>query len=169
MYPYPECFVEDAAEHLGEMYEYAVYYQNYAIDDFQNLFLQSEVAHDFAVGDIEFIAGMSGIQMAHTVLWRLGIPFTRINPSTELGLEEEYWAGMMVAKFQWRLGIMFEDIHRYMPMSRFVQLFHPYHMLSDRHILDEFGEIYSELRLGTVSPLPVPEQKGTKHTTDADK
>jgi len=142
MYPYHPDFLEYAAQHLGEMYEYAVYNLGFDIDRIQQLFIESGVAHDFAVGDIEFIAGMDGSQMCRHILWKCGINYKDDEEYRRPGYSHEYWAGYIAAKFQWRTCKQFEEIHNYIPMSRFVQLYDAYHTVSDSQALDEIGDIF---------------------------
>ena len=61
IHAYDEMYVEGAMIRIGDMLEYACLDCGYDPDGFWRMFLQSEVAHRFEIGDVSLVAGKLGI------------------------------------------------------------------------------------------------------------
>ncbi len=109
---YSELYLDDAMHNLGDMVEYAVCDLGFEPDEFFGWFLSSGVADRFEKGNPKYISGMSGYELAEVVLNTICVPHEKYEPS-HLELESkgrEYWAGWILAYYQWRTGMRFEDM-----------------------------------------------------------
>ena len=109
---YSELYLDDAMHNLGDMVEYAVCDLGFEPDEFFGWFLSSGVADRFEKGNPKYISGMSGYELAEVVLNTICVPHEKNEPS-HLELESkgrEYWAGWILAYYQWRTGMRFEDM-----------------------------------------------------------
>ncbi len=112
MRAYDESYLNDAMDTLGEALDYAVADCGQSADEFFSWFILSGTARHFGRGNPKYLAGMSGVELARDVRFRvLG---TRDNPAPTQSLDRtpEFWAGWFLAYYQWYRAIGFEDMAR---------------------------------------------------------
>jgi len=107
---YSELYLDDAMQNLGDMVEYAVCDCGFDPDEFFGWFIASGVASRFEKGNPKFVTGMSGFELAEAVLKATNIALPGIAPSHPDFKGREYWAGWIIAYYQWQSGRRFEDI-----------------------------------------------------------
>jgi len=107
---YSELYLDDAMNNLGDMMEYAVCDLGYEPDTFFGWFISSGIASKFEKGNPKYIAGMSGFELAEAVLTATNVIFERKVPSYYEDKGREYWAGWILAYYQWMTNQRFEDI-----------------------------------------------------------
>lgn len=110
MRAYDESYLSDAMDTLGEMLDYAVIDCGYDADEFFGWFTSSGIAGQFERGNPKFVAGMSGIELAQEVVFRT-TGRRELHPATQpLDRSPEYWAGWILAYYQWYRTLRFADI-----------------------------------------------------------
>ena len=107
---YSELYLDDAMHNLGDMVEYAVCGLGFEPDLFFGWFISSGVASKFEKGNPKYIAGMSGYELAETVLNITNVPYKKRTTAYTDFKGREYWAGWILAFYQWKTGQRFEDI-----------------------------------------------------------
>ena len=107
IHAYDKAYLDKARVALGRMLDFAVYDLEYDISDFFDLFISSGVASRFEQGDFTLLAGMSGIEIAYTVLDQAGVSYDRIKPEYAMDRSEEFWT---LAYYQWARAISFREL-----------------------------------------------------------
>ena len=109
---YEETYLGDAMNNLGDMLDYAVNDCEYDTEEFWGHFIVSGVAESFERGNPKYVAGLSGLELASEVIYRTHR--TRPdNPSAEnIDKSPEYWAGWILAYYQWYSNRRFVDMQR---------------------------------------------------------
>ena len=107
---YNESYLDDAMANLGDMVEYAVCDRGFEPDEFFGWFLSSGIASKFEKGNPKYITGMSGFELAEAVLREMNVSYEKREPSYWEFKGREYWAGWILAYYQWETGQRFEDI-----------------------------------------------------------
>lgn len=133
---YDQIYLDKAQTSLGSMLDYAVHDLHYDAAAFFNLFLTSGIASLFGSGDVNTIAGRSGVELAWDVLEKSGLRFDRIAPGIRFDRSQEYWAGWALTYYQWSTAMSFRDIIRCVPIPDIVTLYHPYHEMDIRQFCD---------------------------------
>lgn len=110
MSAYNELYLNDAMQNLGDMIQYAVCELKFNPDIFFEWFIASGVASQFEKGNPKYIAGMSGYELAEEVLKTTNVNYERKEPKYSIDLSKEYWAGWILAYYQWETNQRFEDI-----------------------------------------------------------
>lgn len=139
---YDKVYLEKARTALGRMLDFAVYDLRYDIAEFFDLFLSSGVAARFETGDYTVITGMSGVELAYTVLAQAGIRMDRVKPRYSVDRSEEFWTGWALAYYQWETALRFGEIVRYVPVKKAASLYDPYHEMDIRQFCDKMNELY---------------------------
>lgn len=121
---YNELYLDDAMQNLGDMIDYAVHDCGYGADDFFRLFLVSGIAASFEKGNPKYVAGMSGVELARAVLRAVNAATEFPEPTYSRDCSREYWAGWILAYYQWRKRKRFEDIvEDGLPLSRICDMY----------------------------------------------
>ena len=107
---YSELYLDDAMNNLGDMVEFAVCDLGFDPDEFFGWFISSGIASRFEKGNPKYITGMSGFELAEAVLDATNVACERREPSHPESKGQEYWAGWILAYYQWETGKRFEDI-----------------------------------------------------------
>lgn len=107
---YSELYLDDAMQNLGDMVEYAVCDLGFDPDVFFGWFISSGIASKFEKGNPKYITGMSGFELAEAVLTETNVAHEKREPSFVDFKGREYWAGWILAYYQWETGKRFEDI-----------------------------------------------------------
>ena len=107
---YSELYLDDAMNNLGDMVEYAVCDLGFAPDEFFGWFITSGIASKFEKGNPKYITGMSGFELAEAVLKATNLSYENKEPSYNDFKGREYWAGWILAYYQWKTGKRFEDM-----------------------------------------------------------
>ena len=149
MHAYDKLYLEKARTALARMLDFAVYDLHYDISQFFELFLASGIAKRFEQGDFTILAGMSGVELAYTVLENVGLAQERIKPNYPVDRSEEYWTGWALAYYQWQTALSFADINRYVPIKTVQSLYNPYHEMDIRQFAEKMTELYKEAKKDT--------------------
>ena len=161
---YRQYYLEDAMGVLGAAVEAAVHLFEVPLESFWPRFLASPHARHFAAGDPFTLAGQSGWELAERVLAEAGVQFPRRVPDGLRARTPEYWAGWVLAQYQWYRGFTFPEIEAFAPMTEIVRLYSPYHemsVLSFHEELDRrYRQVHPETRLKEL-------RKAAKLTRDA--
>jgi DNA-binding XRE family transcriptional regulator len=127
MVAYEETYLRGATKNLGNMFDYAVNDLCYDCDEFMHMFIVAGIAEQFGRGNPTYVAGKSGFELADEVVWIT----KRVRNDWPLVFREdktpEYWAGWIIAQYQWQYGATFPTVQRLLPISRVVLMYHPLH------------------------------------------
>lgn len=107
---YNELYLDDAMNNLGDMVDFAVRDLGFDPDEFFGWFISSGIASKFEKGNPKYITGMSGYELAEAVLNETNVVYEKREPSYIDFKGREYWAGWILAYYQWETGRRFEDI-----------------------------------------------------------
>lgn len=127
IHAYPRMYLSDAEDCLSCAFDYAINSCMLQSDELAELFVRSGYAKRFETGNPAVISGMSGIELVDHVLYDCGLEErvgeVRVAPQSSA----EYWAGWMLAQYQWERACTFAHIFSRMPLSSIVGLYHPFH------------------------------------------
>ena len=124
MSAYNELYLDDAMQNLGDMVDYAVNALHYEPDEFFSWFISTEVAHNFEICNPKYLGGMSGYELVYAVLRKKNMRIDYIEPSINLEKSKEFWAGWVLAYYQWYSGRSFESIvNGGLPLSKIISMY----------------------------------------------
>lgn len=107
---YNEFYLDDAMLNLGDMMDYALVDCGFDADEFFSWFIISGIAAKIEHANPKYIAGMSGVELAKEVVFLIkgSYPTQERVPKDFTG--REYWAGWILAYYQWYSGLKFSDM-----------------------------------------------------------
>lgn len=107
---YSELYLDDSMQNLGDMMDYAVCDLGFEPDEFFGWFITSGIASRFEKGNPRYVSGMSGYELADTVLGTVHMEYEKKEPSYSINRSREYWAGWILVYYQWETNQRFEDM-----------------------------------------------------------
>jgi len=111
-YAYDETYLDDAMNNLGDMFDYAVNDCGYEVNDFWDYFIVSGVSSAIEKGNPKYVAGLSGPELASEVLNRTFNTRPDTPPAYTVDKSPEYWAGWILAYYQWITKRSFTDMEK---------------------------------------------------------
>ena len=138
---YDKIYLDDAMDALGGAVEYATILNNMDGQEFFDLFIASGIAEQFERGNVKYISGMSGMELAMTVLNRCGKNSTRNTYLSYIDYPPEYWTGWILAYYQWESGKPFKEILKKIPFETIFRLYYPLHEVDPRKARDVFDKM----------------------------
>lgn len=109
-YAYDEMYVSLAQRNLGDAFDYAVNTLNYSLDEFYKMFLVSNMARHFEIGNPTYVAGKNGCEIAKIVLKTCGDDQDDKEDVMYVDKSPEYWIGWALAYYQWISNISYKAI-----------------------------------------------------------
>lgn len=117
---YSKLYVENVAQNLGTMFQYAV---NLGIEPIKywEIFINSSVAKQIENGNPRYLAGMSAIELLIEVLNQ------EIDIKLILDRDKYYWAGYVLAYYQNYKGFSFYRLNIHLPIEKVLYLYNTLH------------------------------------------
>lgn len=143
---YSEYLVSDAKKHLASALDYAANDCSVPVDEFGGLFVSSGVAGLFEEGNPAVVSGMSGPELARSVLSYAYGNSEFPSPTFAETPTAEHWAGWALAWYQWETGRRFTDIFRTVPISEILLMHHVFHEVDFAQFVEEVDRRIAESR-----------------------
>ena len=143
IHAYDKMYLEDAMRNLGEAFDYAVNGCHMDGDEFVDMFITSGIASVFGLGSPKYVAGLSGTELVMEVIQRSGKKMDM--PDGNIGYEcsPEYWAGWVLAYYQWYTGRSFKSIDKHVSVNAVLKLYPTLHEASEDKFVDTINIIIS--------------------------
>lgn len=124
---YKKTYLNGAMRNLGVMLDCGVRKYGYPISDFYDKFLSCDVSRQFANGNPRYLVGLSGAELADMVVQESGSPISEKNDGTYI-VGPEYWAGWVLAYYQWRSRRSFAYMQRKgLGINKVMSMYNPLH------------------------------------------
>ena len=141
---YKLAYLADAESCLATAFDYATCDCHVSGDIFAHAFIKSGLARQFERGNPCVVAGMSGLDVACEALSFCGLLDHEPEPRYGRGLSPAYWAGQMLAYYQWSRSYCFADIFSLVRFSRIEDLYHPLHEADESVFVEQFDHLLAE-------------------------
>ena len=142
---YAETYLSDAMKNLGYMFDFAVNDFGADPEEFFSDFIVSGVAKAFESGTPKYVTGLSGPELASEVTYRTRCCRIDKLPAENTDKSPEFWAGWILAYYQWYSAKRFSDMQKNgLDMGRVLSLYPTMHeadvsrfVAAADHIIDE--------------------------------
>lgn len=128
MRAYIEPYLKDVMRNMGVMAHFCINEYGLSPKEFSVLFANSHVAEQISIGNPRFLTGMSGKEMADMLMESSVGLDTRLSNSSTYQVTPEYWAGWVMAYYQWysakSFSQMYADGQTY---EKILMMYHPMH------------------------------------------
>ena len=124
---YKKTYLNGAMRNLAVMLDCGVRKYGYPIEEFYQRFLSSDVSRQFSQGNLRYLVGMSGAELADLVVQEPGGSISDENDGTYM-VGPEYWAGWALAYYQWLSCRSFAYMHKKgLGISEVLAMYYPLH------------------------------------------
>ena len=110
---YNRLYLEDAMNNLGTMLDCAIHAAHCDLLVFYEMFLSSGVASQMEAGNPRYLSGMSGMELMQLVLKKSSDKTVSVVDYAPFDRTPEYWAGWILAYYQWHSAYSFSFIQRH--------------------------------------------------------
>lgn len=150
---YDESYLPSAMGALATMMDCGINKCGFSPDGFYRMFLTSGVAGQFEKGNPKYIAGMSGAELTDCITYRV-IGKTLESNNGSYSLSPEYWAGWVLAYYQWKSGKTFLYLQKNgLDIEKVITLYHPLHEADIAKFADSADAIIRNHIKNSESPL----------------
>lgn len=133
---YSNLYLDSAQDILGNALDWIANTCDEDIAKFCDLFSQSRIAAMFENGYPKYVAGCNGAELANFVMEDLNLPEYDYPYEFYADKSPEYWAGWVLAYFQWEKSLSFKEILQAVPISKILDLYPMGHEQDVRNIAD---------------------------------
>ena len=124
---YKKTYLNGAMRNLAVMMDCGVNKYGYPIEEFYEKFLASDVSRQFANGNPRYLVGMSGAELADSVVESSGGNVLKENDGTYT-VGPEFWAGWVLAYYQWLSRRSFAFMYRKgLGIKEVASMYYPLH------------------------------------------
>ena len=136
MHAYDKIYLDDAMRNLGEAFDYAVNVCHMEPARAASLFVVSGVAEQYGCGNPRYVSGRSGTELVADMFTIVGEERELPAPQIEYEYSQEYWAGWILAYYQWSTGRTFREIFRQLSIETVLDLYPTLHEASEEKFVD---------------------------------
>lgn len=133
---YSSLYLSKASRAVGNMLHNAVLAFGLNGSDFLNRFIQSDVAEQFEIGNPNYLAGKSGLELYLTVVERTTGESFDIEPVEIYERSPVYWVGWMLVHYQWYSGRTFKSVLETISFDELMSLYGTLHEADIRKSYD---------------------------------
>ncbi len=138
---YDNHFIEYVMKNMGEAFCFAELYGHLDLDTFMTLFIRSGVANEIETGNPAYTFGISGTELVYKIYERSGIKFKKRTPFYESERLDTYWAGYILAYYQYKTGLTYKYIHEQISIHRIRELYYPLHEASEEKAINVISKL----------------------------
>lgn len=139
IHAYDKNYLEKAQALLGRMLDFAVYDFNVDVEKFYKKFCDSEYARRFEIGDTSLLSGKSGVELAYDIIGN-----STVKPKFTTNRSPEYWAGWVLAYYQWYTSFTFNQINDTASIKDIINMYSKYHEMDIMQFVDSMNEMYAQ-------------------------
>lgn len=140
MRAYIEPYLKDVMRNLGVMSHFCINEYGLSPKQFSTLFANSHVAEQISMGNPRYLTGMSGKEMADMLIESSANTNSKRISSNIYQVSPEYWAGWVMAYYQWFSAKsflqMYADGQTY---ENVLMMYHPMHEADLVKIVEAMG------------------------------
>ena len=127
---YMSDYVPYVQNNLGHLFDFAVNECNVMPDEITTMFIRSGVAAQIEIGNPRYLVGLTGPEIFRVICSKLNFPEPRIPDVMYLDKSAQYWAGWLVAYYQWHASITFLSIFTKVSLAQIINMYYPLHEAS---------------------------------------
>jgi len=149
IHAYNECYVTEAQDNLGALFDYALNDCQFELSFFSGILSMSHFIHLFETGNPWVISGMSGDELLMRILEER-MPGENW-PSHGFRMERtaQYWCGWALAFYQWYANRSFTRILERISVAEILQMYPLYHEMDIMRFVEEMERRFFAVRRET--------------------
>lgn len=123
MHAYPETYLNSAMSAMGDAFDYAVNDCKIVGSEFAKIFAASTACKRMEKGEVNYLAGKSGIEIVIESVLEVTGKELDITPHERYERTAEYWCGWAICYYQWWSSRKYADIFRAVSFDEILSLY----------------------------------------------
>lgn len=144
IHAYNELYLNDAMKNLGVAFDYGINTYKINPDSFSQYFTYSRMSKLIEIGNPNAISGISGIELTQEILKDTFKKVKIYHKKFKQEKTKEYWAGYVLAYYQWHSCKKFQDILDRISLNEIINLYPIYHEMDISHFVNYMDKAYKE-------------------------
>lgn len=137
---YSKMYLESSQDVLGHAFDWVANTCNKSLSEFCDNFAKSRISRMFEIGYPRYVTGCNGAELVNFVREDLELPEYGFPHEFYADRSPEYWAGWVLAYFQWKTKITFAEILQKIPVEKILLLYPTGHEQDIRSVADTLSE-----------------------------
>lgn len=137
---YSDLYLDSAQDILGHALDWVANTCDEDVAVFCDRFSRSRISGMFETGYPRYVAGCNGAELVNFVMEDLGLPEYTCPQEFYADRSPEYWAGWVLAYFQWKSRLSFHSILQKVPVEKILGLYPTGHEQDVRNVADILSE-----------------------------
>ncbi len=133
---YSDLYLDSAQDILGHALDWVSNTCDDSAAEFCSRFSRSKISSMFEIGYPKYVAGCNGAELVNFVMEDLGLPEYDCPYEFYADRSPEYWAGWVLAYFQWKHQLTFSAILQKVPFEKLLRLYPTGHEQDIRNVAD---------------------------------
>ena len=145
---YSNIYLNDSKKLLANAFDYAINDLCIESDYFANLFSNSYLAKLIESGNPSIISGLSGIELVNKLLESIDLKMTN-KRNIIIEKSKEYWAGYVLASYQWYSAKTFKDIFNVVKLSDIINMYPLLHEIDITRFYEHMDNLFINYKADT--------------------
>lgn len=140
MRAYIEPYLKDVMRNLGVMAHFCINEYGLSPEIFSTLFAHSHVAEQISMGNPRFLSGLSGKELADMLIASSAEIIPSSTSSNTYQISPEYWAGWVMAYYQWYTAKSFNQMYADgQTYEKVLMMYYPMHEADLAKVVEAMG------------------------------
>lgn len=140
MRAYIEPYLKDVMRNLGVMAHFCINEYGLSPEKFSTLFAHSHVAEQISMGNPRFLSGLSGKELADMLIASSAEIIPNSTSSDTYQISPEYWAGWVMAYYQWYTAKSFNQMYADgQTYEKVLMMYYPMHEADLAKVVEAMG------------------------------
>lgn len=147
IHAYSDLFLSDAQRNLAAGFDYAVNDCGIAPELLSQGFVSSAYCRRFEMGDAGVVSGQSGIELIRRIFSHLMPDMSFPAQTMRLERTPDYWAGWVLAYYQWYTAHRFAAIFARIPLADIIAMYPLFHEMDLGNVVEALEQRYRRVNL----------------------
>lgn len=140
MRAYIEPYLKDVMRNMGVMAHFCINEYGLSPEKFSTLFAHSHVAEQISMGNPRFLSGLSGKELADMLIASSAEIIPNSTSSDTYQISPEYWAGWVMAYYQWYTAKSFSQMYADgQTYEKVLMMYYPLHEADLAKVVEAMG------------------------------
>ncbi len=135
---YSDLYLETSTRILGDAFDFVANTLDITLNDFVKMLSMSNIGSEFERGNPTYVAGCNGCELARKIIKDCKNEYIDTPDAMYLDKSPEYWAGYVIAVFQWYSNESFSNIFKAIPINDVLKMYETYHEMDLAKTINAF-------------------------------
>ena len=146
IHAYQKTYLSTVQKRIASTFDFAINALHINGNTFVDYFLSSSICKRIEYGDVFYVIGKSGIELATIIYEEATKKILLTEDIQSLYIGKEYWIGWAVSYYQWHSNRKFEDIFNLVSYNDLANMYYPLHEADISKFCDILDDKFKEIK-----------------------